>query len=115
MKKNLLDLFEFRYLLGLIILLAGLGSAAFLYRTAEKKADAVLGYEQGDEGAYPVNPGDSKKYQRDLELYGGKANVLLDELRRGLISLWQGKTLGVLVALITVLTAIWVFRSGRNP
>ena len=104
-----------RYLIGLMVLLVGLSSSAYLYRSAEKRAGDVLGYEQGEEGAYPVNPGDSKKYQRDLELYGGKANVLLDELRRWLVSLWHGKNLAILIALITVLTTIMVFRSGRNP
>lgn len=104
-----------RYLLSFIILLVGLGSATFLYRTAEKKADAVLGYEQGDEGIYQIEPGDSKKYQRDLELYGGKANVLLDQLRRWLVSLWPRKILAILMALVTVLAMIKIFRSGRNP
>jgi hypothetical protein len=103
-----------RTLISLVILLVGLGSAAYIYRTAEKRANDVLGYEVGGEGAYSVDPGDSKKYQRDLELYGGRANVLLDELRRWLVSLWQGKTLAVTVALISLLIAFLVFRSGRQ-
>ena len=102
-----------RILISLIILLVGLGSAAYIYRTADKKANDVLGYEVGGEGAYSVDPGDSKKYQRDLELYGGKANVLLDELRRWLVSLWQGKTLAVTVTVVTLLISLLVFRSGR--
>jgi hypothetical protein len=103
-----------RPLIGLIILLIGLSSAALIYRSAEKKAGDVLGYEQGSEGSYPVEPGDSKKYQRDLELYGGKANVLLDELRRWLVSLWHGKSLAVIVAAFTIIIALLLFRSGRS-
>lgn len=114
MEKNFRGPAGRRTLISLIILLVGLSSAAYLYRTAEKRANAVLGYEVGGEGAYPVDPGDSRKYQRDLELYGGRANVLLDELRRWLISLWQGKNLAVTVAVITLLTAFLVFRSGRQ-
>jgi hypothetical protein len=104
-----------RYLYGFLILLLGLGSAAFLYQTGGKKADSVLGYEQGDEGAYPIEPGDSKKYQRDLELYGGKANVLLDEFRRWLIRLWPWKMLAIMTVIVTVFITIRIFHSGRNP
>jgi hypothetical protein len=102
------------YFIGFIILLVGLSSAAYVYRSAEKRASDVLFYEQGGEEIYPVNPGDSKKYQRDLELYGGKANVLLDELRRWLVSLWHGKNLAIIVAIFAIAIAIWIFRSGRH-
>ncbi|MCG6534056.1 MAG: hypothetical protein L7F78_05070 [Syntrophales bacterium LBB04] len=103
-----------RTLIGLIILLVGLSSAVYIYRFAEKRASNVLGYEQGGGGTYPVDPGDSKKYLRDLELYGGKANVLLDELRRWLVGLWHGKNLAIIMAVGTIVIAIGVFRSGRQ-
>ncbi len=68
--------------ISVIILLVGLGSAILIYRTAENVPVGVLGYEGEDGGAYPVMPDDSKKYLRDMELYGGKANVLMDQSRR---------------------------------
>jgi hypothetical protein len=114
MKKKFQVSTAIRTLISLIILLVGLSSAAYIYRTTDKRADDVLGYEVGGEGAYSVDPGDSKMYQRDLELYGGRANVLLDELRRWLVSLWHGKTLAVTVALISLLIAFLIFRSSRR-
>jgi hypothetical protein len=44
----------------------------------------------------------SKMYIHDLEVYGGKANVLADEFRRWFDSLWQGKSLASTVACITI-------------
>jgi hypothetical protein len=60
-------------------------------------------------------PEDTKKYLRDLELYGGKANVLATELRRGFERLWQGRRLAVTLAGLTLLLAgpLWV--AGRAP
>ena len=69
-------------LIGAIILLVGLGGVTLIYRSAERISRDVWDYQQGDGSVYPVNPDDSKKYLRDMELYGGKANVLLDEWRR---------------------------------
>jgi len=42
---------------------------------------------------YPMMPEDSKMYQRDLELYGGKAAVLADEFWRWFVTLWHGTRL----------------------
>jgi hypothetical protein len=49
-----------------IILFAGLSSSIYIYLTARNVSDTVLEFEE------------TKKYLRDLELYGGKANVLTD-------------------------------------
>lgn len=92
-----------------IILLVGLGSAFLIYRTAENVPAGVLGYEQGDRGAYPVMPEDSKKYLRDLELYGGKANVLMDQFRRWFMGLWHGKSLAYTIAGITIFISLGTF------
>ncbi|MGC1402352.1 MAG: hypothetical protein WA974_05425 [Thermodesulfobacteriota bacterium] len=96
-------------IIGAIILLIGLGSAILIYRTAENVPVGVLGYEGGDGGAYPVMPDDSKKYLRDLELYGGKANVLMDQFRRWFIGLWQGESLAYTIAGITIFISLGVF------
>ncbi len=74
-----------------IILLFGLDSAILIYRTTENNSYGALGYEEGDGSVYPIMPEDSKKYSRDLEPIGGKANVIMDEFRRGFIGLWHGK------------------------
>ncbi len=101
-------------ILGAVILLAGLASAIWIYRTAENGPRDVLGYEQGNGTVYPVGPEDSKKYLRDLELYGGKANVLADEFRRWFIGLWQGKSLAFTVGSIAVFISIGFFYAANR-
>jgi hypothetical protein len=58
------------YLIAAIILLVGLGSAIVIYLTAGAVPDTLL----------ELSPDSSKKYLRDLQLYGGTANVLAVEL-----------------------------------
>ena len=47
----------------------------------------------------------SKQYQRTLELYGGKANVLAVELTQWFDTLWHGTRLAYTVACASVLLA----------
>ena len=102
-------------LIGVIILLGGLGSAFMIYRFAENNLTNVLSYEEGDGSVYPVNPEDSKKYIRDLELYGGRANVLATEFRLWLVGLWQEKSLAFTIAFITVLISSGFFYAAKYP
>ena len=113
MKLKILDLYTCLNLISVIILLVGLGSAILIYRTAEDTPYGVLGYEEGGGTVYPIMPEDSKQYLRGLELYGGKANVLMDQLRRGFIGLWHGKSLAFTVACITVLISFGVFYAAN--
>lgn len=88
------------------ILVAGLGSAAAIYLTAPPKAPNPLGYD----------PLDTKKYRRDLELYGGQVNVLSAELMRWWEGLWQGRQLAGTVAWLTVCgTTLFWFVASRPP
>ena len=109
MKWKIADLHTCLNLINAIILLVSLGSAILIYRTAENDSNSVLGYEEGDGSVYPVRPEDSKKYLRDLELYGGKANVLADEFRRRVIGLWHGESLAFTVACITIFISFGFF------
>jgi hypothetical protein len=43
---------------------------------------------------------ETKAYLRQMEVYGGQANVLATEIREGFASLWHGKPLGVTVAVL---------------
>jgi hypothetical protein len=101
-------------LISAIILLVGLGSALLIYRTAENTPYGALGYEEAGGTVYPIMPEDSKKYLRDLELYGGKANVIMDELRRWFIGLWHGKSLAFTVACITIFVSFGVFYAANH-
>ena len=95
-----------------MILTLGLASALWIYLAAAR----APGDASGDD------PPESKQYQRQMELYGGKANVLAAELTRWLGSLWHGRRLALTVACATVLVAggFWLLadppsdRDGRT-
>ncbi len=102
------------YLFSLIILLVGLGSALLLYLTAGNGSDSVLGYAVEGGNVYQIMPENSKMYKHDLELYGGKANVLADELREWFVGLWHGKSLAYTVACISIFISFGFFFVARH-
>jgi len=59
-------------------------------------------------------PEDSKQYLRSMELYGGKANVLADELRRWFVGLWHGKSLARIIAVLTILISLGLFYAAKH-
>jgi len=69
-------------------------------------------------GARPEDPLtdqlNSKKYLHDLEMYGGKANVLASEFREWFAGLWYGRNLAFTIAALTVLTAL-IYRFFAIP
>lgn len=56
------------------------------------------------------DPMDSKKYLRDLEMYGGKINILAVEFNRWFNSLWHGRKLSFTIATMTLLISalLWI-------
>jgi len=56
----------------------------------------------------------SKKYLHDLEVYGGKANVLAAEFRDWFAGLWYGRNLAFTIAVLTVVAAL-VYRFFATP
>lgn len=80
------------YLIAAVILVLGLGSASLIYLVARNAPEGVVGYE----------PENSKMYMHDLELYGGKANVLVNDFMRWFEGLWHGTSLAFTLACITV-------------
>ena len=89
-------------LLSYVILTMGLCIAIFIYVTASPTPYQPLGYD----------PFDSKTYVRELEVYGGKMNILAVEFRQWLARLWRGKPLAYTIALLTVLLASLLWRLG---
>ena len=114
MKWKILDRYTCLNLISAMILVVGLGSAMVIYRTAENHPKGVLGYEEEGGSVYPIMPGESKKYLRDMELYGGKANVMADEFRRWFVGLWHGKSLAYTVACISVVTSFGFFYAASH-
>src|SRR5207249_10412706 len=80
------------------ILVVGFGSAIAVYFAARNRPENPLGYE----------PLETKKYLHDLELYGGKANVLAAEFREWFAGLWYGRQLAFTIAVITILVVAGV-------
>jgi hypothetical protein len=95
-----------RRFIAIVILTAGFGSALLIYATATLTPANPLGYE----------PESSKQYLRDMELYGGKANLLASELRQWFDSLWQGRRLAITVVFLTlVLLLLYLVASTPLP
>jgi len=95
-----------RRLIAVAILSAGLGSALAIYLTATPAPANPLGYE----------PEDTKRYLREMEVYGGKANVLASEFRKWFDRLWHGERLAVTVVCLTlVLLLFFLFASTPLP
>lgn len=101
-------------LISAIILLVGLGTAVYIYKSADMDASGVLGYQIIGGTVYPIMPENTKIYRHDLEVYGGKAAVLADEFRRWFIGLWHGKSLAFTIALITIFISFVGFFTARH-
>ncbi|HVN72294.1 MAG TPA: hypothetical protein VMU10_09780 [Desulfomonilia bacterium] len=97
-----------------LVLIAGLVSAVSIYRTAEDDAGGALGYEVVGGSVYPIMPEDTKMYSHDLELYGGKAAVLADELRLWFAGLWHGKSLAYTIAFLSIVIALGFIFAARH-
>lgn len=82
--------------LTIAILAVGFGAAAAVYFAAGPEPENPLGYD----------PLENKRFVHDLELYGGKANVLAAEFRDWFTGLWYGRNLAFTIAAITVLLAL---------
>jgi len=87
------------------LLATGFGAALIIYLSAAPKGANPLGYE----------PEDTKKYLRDLELYGGKVNILATEFMRWWDGLWQGRNLAFTVGWLTAIAALafWFIATRR--
>ncbi len=86
-----------RRLVAVAILSAGLGSALVIFLTATLSPANPFGYE----------PEDSKQYLRQMEVYGGKANVLASDIRQWFESLWHGRRLAVTVVFLTLVLLLF--------
>jgi hypothetical protein len=114
MRWNVADRSTFFNLIGAMVMLVGLCSAIFIYWTAGENSSNTLGYDADGGAVYPIMPEDSRKYLRDLELYGGKAAVLTEEFKRWFVGLWHGKSLAWVVAGTTILVSFGFFYAANQ-
>ena len=85
--------------ISLLLLALGFGAALVIFLIAPPPSEDPL---LGD----PLN---NKKYRRELQLIGGKANVLSAELQDWWAAQWEGRLLARSVAVLTV-AGVLVFR-----
>ena len=90
------------YLTSVIILLIGMGSAVLIYMLASDSPESLLNMELES----------SKMYLHDLELYGGKANILTNEFKRWFIELWVGESLAYTIGCIAIVLSYGFFHVG---
>ena len=76
------------HLIAIVILIVGLGSAAWLYLAAQNVPVNMSLYEFEH----------SKRYVDNLQLYGGNMAVMEDDLSRWFAGLWHGTMLAYTVA-----------------
>ncbi len=76
------------------IALAGLVAACVIYVTASVAPGGAV-----------ERPEDTKQYLRQMEVYGGKANVLASQAREWFGELWHGKRLAGTVAVLSLVLA----------
>lgn len=87
------------------VLVVGLFGAVLIYKSS---ADRSRQY-QDRAGQVLPSPDNSKQYLRQMELYGGTANVLAYEFRAWFVGLWQGRTLAYTISFITLLVSSGLF------
>ena len=76
----------------LLLLLLGFGCATAVFLTVEPAADDPL---LGDYRS-------SKRYQRELKMMGGAANVLADDFQEWFGNQWHGRELARTVVVLTI-------------
>ena len=79
---------------GVAILCVGFVVALIIFLRSASPLDSQL-----------QRPEDSKQYLRQMQVYGGTANVLATELREWFEGLWHGRKLAYTVACLTMLLA----------
>ena len=102
------------YLGALFVLLVGLAAACLIYVQAGDDTGDITGYEFINGESYAITLHDSKRYRHDLEMFGGKAAVFADDLNRWFSSLWHGRPLAVMLALLSVGVALILLRAARR-
>jgi hypothetical protein len=85
---------------GTIILITGLAGAALIYLRAGN--------------GYQVMLEDSKMYRHNLEVFGGKFMVMVDDFRLWFLGLWQGKSLAVIIGCAAIVISLGFFYAAHH-
>jgi hypothetical protein len=93
----------------LVILGVGLCAAVLVYLFAAEVPEDSVGYVVVNGTAYPISAGDSRKYRREVERFGGKAALAFDDFNRWFTELWRGKALARTLAWISILMSLGIY------
>jgi hypothetical protein len=86
------------------VLVAGLASSILIWRAQDRIERENGGAQAADADIIP-SPLDDRRQMRDLELYGGKGSVLMEEAKE----LLHGKPLAKTIAVASVIIAAGLF------
>jgi len=87
-----------------VVLVVGLVSSFCIWQVQDRMARENAGPQFGDADV-ALSPLDSRKQLRDLELYGGKGAVLMEEAKE----LFHGKALAKTIAVSSIIAAAGLF------
>jgi hypothetical protein len=96
-------------LISAMIIVAGLGSSFLIYQMARNDTYGASDYEADNRGILSITPENSKLYRHNLEIYGGKFAIIMDDFRRWFVGLWYGKSLAFIIACTTVIISFILF------
>lgn len=94
-------------ILSAVILVVGLSSAALIYQRAVKES-----YGAGEDVQLMMQT-QSKLYRHNLEVFGGKMNVMMDDFRTWFAGLWQGKSLAFIIAGTALIISFMIFYAAN--
>ena len=94
-----------------LVLAAGLACAAWIYARADDGPDLSGAYQivVVNGVPQPIAPNESKAYMRDVQRFGGKLGLVLDDIGRWWNGLWHGKSLALTVACLTVAVSFGLY------
>ncbi len=102
------------YAASAVVLVLGLSAAVLIYIAAANAPSDDEAYQVAGGFAAPGGGAHTKRYVHDLELYGGKAAVLADDIDRFWSGLWQGEQLAYTVAVIAGCVSGALFLVARS-
>jgi hypothetical protein len=98
------------HLAGVVILVAGLLAAVFVYISAAGQTDPeAIGYRIVGGQAYAIAPDDSAHELQQLERLGGKAAVMTFKFQRWFSSMWHGQRLAYPLLVLSAAIALLCF------
>jgi hypothetical protein len=95
--------------IGASVLIAGLLAAACVYLLATDDSGDAVAYQIVDGQTFAIAHDDTKRYLRDVEMYGGKGAVMANDIGEWLAGLWHGRRLAYTLAWLSVGSALVCF------